>query len=139
DSRVPPAFVLTDQTGHEFSLAAERGRVVLLTFMDSHCRNLCTLESGMLSATAADLGPNIRPELMVVSVNPADTRASVQTFLTRTGGMAFPWHWLTGGEIQLSRVWHAYGIYARSKTTGAIVHSSALYVIDQSGNERAGL
>ena len=43
-SRPAPGFALRDQSGRLVSLSSRRGHPVLLTFMDSHCKLLCTLE-----------------------------------------------------------------------------------------------
>src|SRR2546422_35803 len=48
-ARPAPVFTLTDQNGSPLSLSSERGRVVLLTFMDSVCRKLCPIEGGELT------------------------------------------------------------------------------------------
>jgi cytochrome oxidase Cu insertion factor (SCO1/SenC/PrrC family) len=39
--RRAPAIDLGDASGRSFSLLGERGRVVVLTFLDSRCRALC--------------------------------------------------------------------------------------------------
>src|SRR6478672_10488362 len=36
-----PDFTLTDQNGHKVSLAADRGKVVVLTFIHSLCHDTC--------------------------------------------------------------------------------------------------
>jgi protein SCO1 len=54
------------------------------------------------------------------------------------------WHlpgtasWLLGSRAQLRPVWRAYRIVVQA-VAGDIVHSTALYVIDRRGDERAGL
>src|SRR6202012_5969118 len=42
--RAAPSFELRDQNGRPVSLAAYRGRPVIVTFVDPLCRNLCPLE-----------------------------------------------------------------------------------------------
>jgi cytochrome oxidase Cu insertion factor (SCO1/SenC/PrrC family) len=146
-----PAVRLPDQDGRTTSLAALRGRAVVLTFLDSRCTNLCPIEGSQLAAVqrrAAAAGR--RPELVVVSVNPADTRASVARFV-RQAGWRQPWRWLLGSRSTLAPVWRAYHIGVRlrhgqavqtGKTTirvaGDVVHTIALYVIDPKGRERYG-
>src|SRR5215472_8407944 len=43
--RAAPGFTLTDQAGKKISLAGFRGRTVVLTFMDSHCTDVCPIVS----------------------------------------------------------------------------------------------
>jgi protein SCO1/2 len=145
-----PAVRLPDQNGQMTSLAALRGHAVLLTFLDSRCTNLCPIEGTQLAAVQRRLPAAQRPRLVVVSVNPADTRASVAKFV-RQAGWTQPWRWLLGTRATLAPVWRAYHIGVRlqhgravqtGQTTirvaGDVVHTIALYVIDPNGQERYG-
>jgi cytochrome oxidase Cu insertion factor (SCO1/SenC/PrrC family) len=145
-----PAVRLPDQDGRMTTLAALRGRPVLLTFLDSRCTNLCPIEGSQLAAVQRRLPAAQRPQLVVVSVNPADTRASVARFV-REAGWTRPWRWLLGSRTTLAPVWRAYHIGVRMRhgqavqtgdTTirvgGDVVHTIALYVIDPEGQERYG-
>jgi protein SCO1 len=145
-----PAVQLPDQDGKTTSLAALRGHTVLLTFLDSRCTNLCPIEGSQLAAVQRRLPAGQRPALVVISVNPADTRASVAKFV-RQAGWTQPWRWLLGTRSTLAPVWRAYHIGVRlrhgqavqtGKTTirvaGDVVHTIALYVIDPKGQERYG-
>jgi protein SCO1 len=145
-----PAVRLADQNGRMTSLAALRGHAVLLTFLDSRCTNLCPIEGSQLAAVQRRLPAGKRPQLVVISVNPADTRASVAKFV-RQAGWTQPWTWLLGTRATLAPVWKAFHIGVRlrhgqavqtGKTTirvaGDVVHTIALYVIDPGGQERYG-
>jgi cytochrome oxidase Cu insertion factor (SCO1/SenC/PrrC family) len=145
-----PAVRLPDQDGRMTTLAALRGHTVLLTFLDSRCTNLCPIEGSQLAAVQRRLPAGRRPELVVVSVNPADTRATVAKF-ARQAGWTGPWRWLLGSRRTLAPVWRAYHIGVRlrhgqavqtGRTTirvaGDVVHTIALYVIDPKGRERYG-
>jgi protein SCO1/2 len=123
---------------------------VLLTFLDSRCTNLCPIEGSQLAAVQRRLPAGKRPQLVVISVNPADTRASVAKFV-RQAGWTQPWTWLLGTRATLAPVWKAFHIGVRlrhgqavqtGKTTirvaGDVVHTIALYVIDPGGQERYG-
>ena len=48
--RPAPQFVLRDQRGRVVSLHALRGRTVVLTFLDSLCKQACPVEGKMLAA-----------------------------------------------------------------------------------------
>ena len=52
-------------------------------------------------------------------------------------GLAGPWtwHWLNGARSRLAAVWHFYGITV-DPSSGDIVHSLVLYLIDRGGYER---
>ena len=145
-----PALDLPDQNGGMTSIAALRGHVVLLTFLDSRCTNLCPIEGAQLAQVQRRLPGARRPVLVVVSVNPADTHASVARFV-REAGWTSPWRWLLGSRKTLAPVWHAYHIGVRLshgqavqtgnttiRVAGSVVHTIALYVIDATGHERYG-
>ena len=142
--RPAPDFALLDQGGHRTALSSFRGRVVVLAFLDSRCTRLCPLEGHELAVVQRNLPADAQPELVIVSVDPADTPRSVHVFASLRSWRE-PWYWLMGSVSQLRPVWHAYGIEVRSrhrKVAGvrftSIAHSAALYVIDPAGDERSG-
>ena len=131
-----PRLALRDQDGTRFSLAALRGRVVLVTFLDSRCRSACPVE-GRVLRDVLDRVSSTGAVLAVVSVDPwADTAESARTFAAKAGWRG-SWHWLLGAGRSLAPVWRAYHIAVR-RTPGDIVHSVALYVVDGRGDLRAG-
>jgi protein SCO1/2 len=131
-----PVFRLRDQHGRRVSLASFRGRPVVIAFMDSLCTAECPLEAAQLAAAIRPLPARARPRLVVVSVDLADTPATV-------AAAARKWHlpdgfeWLLGTRAELAPVWRAYGIEVKV-TKGDILHSDAFYVVDRNGDERAG-
>ena len=132
-----PGFTLRDQRGQPVSIGGQRGRTVVLAFMDSRCHQVCPLEGRVLARAINALPSRMRPVLLVVSVNPwADTRSSALAAGAHWG-FTSDWHWLLGTQAQLAKVWHSYRIYVK-QTAGDIVHSDAIYVIDRQGFERAG-
>jgi protein SCO1 len=137
-ARSAPAFALRDQNGGTVSLSDLRGQVVLLAFMDSRCRMLCTFEGPTISRVMARLGTATRSvRLLVVSVNPwADTPASSRSAGARWGFRG-DWRWLFGSPAALRSVWNGYGIEVK-QALGDVNHSSAIYLIDRQGYERAG-
>lgn len=134
----PPINTLRDQTGRRFTLASLRGRPVAMEFFDSHCHAECPLAGRALAAAEAEVPAAQRPVLVVVSVNPLDTRASVRAAIREWGlaGLA-PWHWLMGTHAELAPVWRAYHIDVQPEP-GDINHTEALYLIDRQGDERSG-
>ncbi len=145
-----PALNLPDQNGQRTTVADLRGHVVLLTFLDSRCTNLCPIEGAQLAQVQRHLPAAEQPELVVVSVNPADTRASVARFV-RQAGWKRPWRWLLGTRTTLAPIWHAYHIGVRFshgravqtgnttiRVAGSVSHTIALFLIDGHGREQFG-
>lgn len=134
-TRPAPSFDLTDQRGRSVSLASLRGRPLLLTFLDSKCTTLCPIVGHQLGVVERHLGGQ-PVRLVIVSVDPADTRHTVAA-AARKWGWHGHWQWLMGTPARLAPVWRAYGIGVQPTATD-IAHSMAVYVIDGQGDERAG-
>jgi cytochrome oxidase Cu insertion factor (SCO1/SenC/PrrC family) len=135
-TRRPPPLGLPDQNGQVFHFRAQVGKTVLVTFMDSACTSLCPVEGRELADVRTELPVDAPVELVVVSTSLRDTPASARAFAARMGWDGrWNWHWLFGSPSRLAQVWRAYGI----TVTSADVHTSALYLVDRDGYERAGL
>lgn len=132
--RPAPALRLADETGRTVSLNGLRGRSVVLAFMDPLCKEECPIEGRALAAAERQVAPSQRATVLIVSVNPKATGADA-TAASRKWGISA--HWLLGSHARLARVWRAYGISV-IPTRNDIVHSTAVYVIDRRGFERAG-
>ena len=127
---------LRDQAGRLMTLSSQRGRVVLLTFLDSHCTQECPIQGRLLSSVQRRLGARTRAELVVVSVDPwADTGRSARAFAAKSRWSS-GWHWLRGTPAQLKPVWAEYGVGVR-RTPSDINHTAVLYLIDPHGFQRA--
>ncbi len=135
--RPAPQFTLRNVLGGSVSLASVRGRATLIAFLDSRCRSLCPIVGRALGDTERSLPAGARPDVLVVSVDPAgDSAASVRT-AARRWRLGSNWRWLTGTRRQLAAVWRSYGIVVRPRAND-IVHGSAVYLLDAHGDERAG-
>ena len=135
--RAAPDFTLRDQHARRVSLASLQGRTVVLAFMNSLCGTTCPLEGRMLASAIGQVDPAQRPELVVVSVNPkADTPVTVAGAI-KEWGLPSGTRWALGTRRQLAPVWRRYAITVDGSSAG-IVHSTAVYLIDRHGDERAG-
>jgi protein SCO1/2 len=135
-----PGFSLTDQAGRTVTLASLRGKVVVLTFMDSHCTDICPLVSREFRDAANDLGGGAsRVVFVAVNVNPfhrgvADVAAfSSAEHLDSIG----TWHFVTGPVSALRQVWNAYQVQVVAPSPNKdVIHTSLVYFIDPAGRER---
>src|SRR4029079_10203142 len=111
---VAPQIVLHDQNGKLFKLSSLRGKAVFLTFVYAHCPDVCPLMMQALGAAKRSLpNPSIM-QIVAVSVDPkGDTPKVVKQFL-RARELTGKATWLLGTRAQLSRVWDAYNIDAKS-------------------------
>ena len=142
--RAAPGFVLRDQNGRRVSVAAYRGRAVIVTFIDPLCRNLCPLEAKVLNDVVGRMPASQRPEILAVSVDVyANARANLLQDV-RKWELVPQWRWAVGRPSQLAAVWKQYkvGVLVTTKkiagnTINYITHTEAAYIIDASGHERA--
>ncbi|HVU76031.1 MAG TPA: SCO family protein [Gaiellaceae bacterium] len=143
-ARPAPDFRLRDAGGTPFSLRGLRGRLLLVTFIDPVCRDLCPLEAQTLMTAVRGLPPAHRPRIVAVSVNPwADERSNFALDATHWH-LGPEWRWGVGTKAQLARVWRDYDIGWQSSTktiagvtVHQVAHTEGSYLIDASGHERA--
>jgi protein SCO1/2 len=131
---IPPQdFRLRDQDGRDVALSDYRGRVVILTFLYTTCRDTCPVMAQQIRGALDDLAKPV--PALAVSVDPAgDTPRRAKAFLLRqhlTGRMRY----LLGSAGDLERVWRAYGIQPQ---TGGRDHSAYVVLIDSRGRQRIG-
>jgi cytochrome oxidase Cu insertion factor (SCO1/SenC/PrrC family) len=135
-----PGFTLTDQSGGPVSLASFRGRTVVLTFMDSHCTDICPLVSREFINARKDLGSAARNVVFIaVNVNPYHRRiADVASYSSAEGLDSIgSWHFVTGPLRDLRKVWSNYQVMVRAPSRNAdVIHTSLVYFIDPRGRER---
>ena len=136
-SMAAPDFTLQDQNGKPVSVSGLRGRVLAITFLDSHCKQLCPLEGDQLGQVQRSLGAGANLSLLVVSVAPATDTPSSERDFAAAHRWSGDWHWLVGTPDQLAAIWKAYSIAVQNAPDN-VLHSSVLYLVDKSGYERAG-
>jgi protein SCO1/2 len=130
-----PPIVLQDYLGHRVDTAAYRGKAVLLTFIYTHCPDVCPLIVASLHNTLARLGGHASEvRIVAVSTDPkGDTRKAISSFLARremTGRMEY----LVGSRRTLIPVWRAWGINVSKPTAqDEVNHSALVYGITASG------
>jgi cytochrome oxidase Cu insertion factor (SCO1/SenC/PrrC family) len=132
-----PSFALHDEKGAPVTLAALRGRPVVVTFMDPVCKDLCPLEARVLGAAIRKLPADQRPVVVAVSVNPpADTAANFARDSVRWQ-LGPQWRWAVGSRKQLAPVWRAYRVDVQPSSDGEVAHTEAAYIVDKHGDARA--
>jgi len=137
-STAAPDFRLKDQFGTEVSLSQFKGKPVVLTFLYTHCPDVCPLTADKLHVAMQNLGNDAQQvEVLAVSMDPkGDTAAAAQNF-SRVHKLGDYFHFLIGAHDELAPVWASYSVDAQAATSAGVVsHSTAVYVIDKQGRER---
>lgn len=131
-----PGFTLTDQNGKQVSLAQFKGQPVILTFLYTHCPDLCPLTAEKLHTVMLNLGSDAhKVAVLAVSTDPARDTTDAALNFSKAHQMQDYWHYLIGTQNSLSPVWSAYNIFAQAQTQ-TVNHTVAIYVIDKQGRER---
>lgn len=133
-------FNLRDQDGAPASIAAERGKVTVLTFLYTTCKDTCPIAASQILGALDDLGPAGRDvAALAVSVDPEnDTASRARSFLLDrrlTGRMRFA----LGTEAQLAPVWKDYAVRPQGDDPEAqdYEHSARVVLIDKRGFQRS--
>jgi protein SCO1/2 len=126
--------------GARVNVAAYRGKAVLVTFLYTHCPDVCPLIAANLGVALNEMGPQAvsRVQVIAVSVDPrGDTRQTVAAFL-KAHGVAGRMLYLTGSAKELGHVWQAWGVGSErdAQQPTFINHSAVVYGIDGSGRLR---
>jgi protein SCO1 len=131
-----PPLALPDYQHHQVNLADYRGKAVLVTFIYTHCPDVCPLIVANLHNTLALLGPRARQvKIIGVSVDPkGDTPHAISAFLDAhemTGKLEY----LVSTRAALLPVWRAWGVDASTPDANEQVnHSAMVFGITASGN-----
>lgn len=102
-----PGISLTDQRGAEVSLASLRHKVVVLSFFDAACDDICPVLGRELNIADAALAARAdRVELVAVNTDPLVTSVAEVAATSRRLGLAAKANWLflTGPLSHSSRV-----------------------------------
>jgi protein SCO1/2 len=128
-----PAFHLRDERGRPIGPQDEHGHAVIVTFLYTHCPDVCPLIANQLAAAQRQDG-DLR--VIAVSVDPArDTPAAVRRFLRdHHAGPRF--HFVRGTRRELMPVWRAYHVAALPGPKGTVSHSAFSVLVDRDGKER---
>jgi protein SCO1 len=122
-----PALTLRNYTGNSVDLSTLRGKAVLLTFVYTHCPDVCPLMVSKLAAAERQLGPEApHLQIVAVTVDPKnDTPRAVTRFLAARGATG-RMDYLVGTLAQLVPIWRAWGIYVIVNKQGDTQSHSAL-------------
>lgn len=132
-----PDFTLTDQSGRKVSMADQRGKLVLVTFLYTNCPDVCPLIAQNLNQALQMLGPK-RDDVRVlaISVDPeGDTPQSVAKY-AKAHHLLPEFHYLIGTREELEKVWKDYDVAAVASDPELVDHTAYTMLVDRSGEGR---
>lgn len=141
NAKSPANFTLQDQNGQPWTLSAQNGKVVVLTFYDATCNDICPVLGAEIREARTLLGTsNANVVFAIVNTDPTAldvTRAPRALTIPHLSGLASV-HFLTGSLNALNNVWTNYGITINvGSKPGEVAHNNLMYFIDPSGALRA--
>jgi len=112
-SKTIPAvdFSLTDQKGATYRLSAAKGKVVVLSFIYTHCDDICPFVTLKVKDARDLLGPLAdKVEFVAVTTDPERDTPKVNAAYSRDAGLYDSWHFVTGSVAEVKKVWTDFGI-----------------------------
>jgi protein SCO1/2 len=132
-----PALKLANSLGEPVDLSQFKGKAVLLTFIYTHCPDVCPLIVSHLKTAQAELGAKAKDmQIVAVSTDPrGDTPKTVAAFLEEHG-MTGKMDYLIGTRAELGKVWKDWNIVANPAKSGRdlVEHSALIYGIAADGD-----
>jgi protein SCO1/2 len=134
--KAAPELKLKNSLGKAIDLAQFRGKAVLVTFIYTHCPDICPLIVSHLKTAQAELGEKAKDmQIIAVSTDPrGDNPKTVATFL-KAHGMTGQMQYLIGNREELGHVWTDWNIVAKPDKAGRdlVEHSALIYGIAADG------
>jgi protein SCO1/2 len=130
-----PAFTLREWNGKPVASRNLHGKVVLVTFLETKCREACPIIADQIDMAFARLSASERARLYAVAISTHprdDTTASVREFL-RAHRVLGDLHYLIGSESELSRVWRSFYVMSALDSGDADTHSAPVRIFDRKG------
>jgi protein SCO1/2 len=133
----PALNTLHNYDGAPFDLAAERGKAVFVTFIYSHCPDVCPLIASNLHVAYAEMPADTQSKVAIVAVSAdprGDTPRAVAAFVKKhalTGEARY----LIGSAHTLARVWEAWKVGSERDASNPelVNHSALIYGIGANG------
>lgn len=134
-----PSFTLTNQAGKKFAFKANNGIPTLVTFVYTTCPDVCPLFSANFAAIQRQFAEEKRDKylLLTISTDPKrDTPGKMKAYAEAFKADFKRWHFLTGSEAELSKVWKAFGVNVKDHGNGQVQHTNLTTLNDAQGMRR---
>jgi len=128
-----PDFALRDEAGKPVSMAALRGRPVLVTFLYTTCEDTCPAQAQTVKGALNELGHDV-PAVAIAVDPPRDTPARARAFLGKQrmlGRLRF----VLGSRRELGPLWKGFAIQPQ---TTVQEHQARFTLVDADGFQRVG-
>ena len=119
------------------TLAAQRGRYVLVTFLYTRCPDVCPLIAENLNRALTTLGRSAGDvRVLAVSVDPkGDTPSAVRAYSKRMH-LVSQFRYLIGTRAELRPTWAAWNVLSVRQSARVVDHVAYTALVDRAGKER---
>jgi protein SCO1/2 len=136
-----PGFDLIDQNGKKTSMAAFKGKVLLVSFIFTTCSGSCPATTHRLARVQEELHKRglvaKGVHLVSISVDPArDTPEVLKGYMRLYDIDPATWTFLTGSSAKVADTLAAWGMWAKPAANGQLDHPSRIFLIDRRGRVR---
>jgi protein SCO1 len=133
----PPLNTLHNYDGSSFNLAGDRGKAVFVTFLYSHCPDVCPLIAANLHNAYSRMPASLqsRVGIVAVSADPRGDSAGAVAAFVRSHRLSGEARYLIGSAAQLAPVWEAWKVGSQQDASNPqlVNHSALVYGIGASG------
>jgi protein SCO1/2 len=130
-----PPFELRDHDGSLVRSSDLRGKVVVLTFLDTKCTEACPIIAGEVAAAWRLLSKEERRQAVAVAISTDprdDTPESIRAFLRRHRAFG-TFLYLSGPIPEMKRLWHRFQILSSFESRDADTHSAPVRIYSRDG------
>jgi cytochrome oxidase Cu insertion factor (SCO1/SenC/PrrC family) len=133
-----PAITLIDQHGEKISLAALKGKPVLVDFIYATCATACPLMTSRFAKIADQLGSDLGTKVTMVSITidpEHDHPAQLLDYAKTHGADRAGWLMLTGKRADIEAVMRIYRLNREREADGTIGHVTMSFLVGPDGRQ----
>ena len=130
-----PPFELRGYDGSLVRSSELLGKVVVLTFLDTKCREACPIIAGEVATAWRLLSRRERQQAVAVAISTDprdDTPGNIRAFLRRHRALG-TFRYLTGPIPEMKRLWHSFQILSSLESGDADTHSAPVRIYSRDG------
>jgi protein SCO1/2 len=129
---------LVDQNGKTVSLAALKGKPLIVDFIYTSCPGPCLMETAKLTNVALRLGADLGWKVGIVSitVDPEhDGPAQLREYAQQQGADKKGWYFLTGSAADVDRALAGFKLSRERGPDGSVGHLVDMILVGRDGRE----
>src|SRR5579875_879544 len=128
-----PAYLLIDQNGRAFRLSDFKGKVTLLSFIFTRCKDVCLTISSKFQQLQRLLDPRDF-HLVEVSIDPSyDSPAVLAAYGRKFDANNRMWTFATGESAVVSSIMNSFGVSSLANGDDDFLHNTSLVMIGRRG------